>query len=72
MASAIWYGAVEGGSRGAAAGLRGGVGGGREPGSTPVVGGLLGGETWGFHPAVSVFVLWGCMMVSKTVRIPKP
>ncbi|OKL64100.1 CDP-diacylglycerol--serine O-phosphatidyltransferase [Talaromyces atroroseus] len=25
-----------------------------------------------FHPAVLLFVLWGCLMVSKTLHIPKP
>jgi CDP-diacylglycerol---serine O-phosphatidyltransferase len=30
------------------------------------------GTLWEFHPAAGVFVLWGCMMVSKTIKIPKP
>jgi CDP-diacylglycerol--serine O-phosphatidyltransferase len=30
------------------------------------------GEFWEFHPVVGVFVLWGCMMVSKTIKLPKP
>lgn len=25
-----------------------------------------------FHPAVLLFAIWGCLMVSKTLRIPKP
>lgn len=25
-----------------------------------------------FHPVVLLFVLWGCLMVSKSLRIPKP
>lgn len=25
-----------------------------------------------FHPAVLIFVLHGCLMVSKTIHIPKP
>lgn len=25
-----------------------------------------------FHPVVLLFVLWGCLMCSKTLRIPKP
>ena len=24
------------------------------------------------HPAVGIFVGWGCMMVSKSIHIPKP
>lgn len=27
---------------------------------------------WQFHPIVGVFVLHGCLMVSRTIRIPKP
>ena len=40
-----------------------------------MVGGLLGDETswWGgFHPVAALFVIWGCLMVSKTLHIPKP
>lgn len=29
------------------------------------------GRLWEFHPAVLIFVLSGCMMVSKTIHIPK-
>jgi CDP-diacylglycerol--serine O-phosphatidyltransferase len=36
-------------------------------------GGVLGeGSWWEVHPVVSMFVLWGRMMVSKTIHIPKP
>jgi CDP-diacylglycerol--serine O-phosphatidyltransferase len=31
-----------------------------------------GGEPWEFHPVVGLFVLWGCMMTSKSIKIPKP
>ena len=35
--------------------------------------GTLGaGELWEVHPLAGVFVLWGCMMVSKTIKLPKP
>ena len=30
------------------------------------------GTWWEFHPIVGLFVLHACLMVSKTVRIPKP
>jgi CDP-diacylglycerol--serine O-phosphatidyltransferase len=30
------------------------------------------GDLWEFHPAVGLFLLWGCMMVSKSIKIPKP
>jgi len=30
------------------------------------------GEILEFHPISGLFVLWGCMMVSKTIKIPKP
>jgi CDP-diacylglycerol--serine O-phosphatidyltransferase len=30
------------------------------------------GEFWEVHPISGVFVLWGCMMVSKTIKLPKP
>ena len=30
------------------------------------------GTPFEIHPIVGLFVLWGCLMVSKTIRIPKP
>ncbi|RAL61929.1 hypothetical protein DID88_002418 [Monilinia fructigena] len=30
------------------------------------------GTVFEFHPVVGLFVLWGCMMTSKTIHIPKP
>jgi len=40
---------------------------------TSLPGGVAGaGEWWEVHPVVGVFALWGCMMVSKTIKIPKP
>ncbi|EEA24015.1 CDP-diacylglycerol-serine O-phosphatidyltransferase [Talaromyces marneffei ATCC 18224] len=33
---------------------------------------VLQGTMFEFHPVVLLFVLWGCLMVSKTLRIPKP
>jgi CDP-diacylglycerol--serine O-phosphatidyltransferase len=30
------------------------------------------GTVWEFHPVTGLFVLWGCMMVSKSIKIPKP
>jgi CDP-diacylglycerol---serine O-phosphatidyltransferase len=30
------------------------------------------GTPWEVHPAAGLFVLWGCMMVSKSIKIPKP
>jgi CDP-diacylglycerol--serine O-phosphatidyltransferase len=30
------------------------------------------GTVWEFHPAALVFVLHGCLMVSKTLKVPKP
>ncbi|KAI9752034.1 MAG: CDP-diacylglycerol-serine O-phosphatidyltransferase [Lichina confinis] len=36
-------------------------------------GGVWGkGALWQFHPAVLIFVLSGCGMVSRTIHIPKP
>ncbi|KAL7790351.1 hypothetical protein V8C37DRAFT_384837 [Trichoderma ceciliae] len=35
-------------------------------------GSLFTGTALEFHPAVLLFVLHGCMMTSKTIRIPKP
>lgn len=32
----------------------------------------LEGTVLEFHPAVFLFVIHGCLMVSKTIRIPKP
>jgi len=29
------------------------------------------GKIWEFHPVSSLFVLWGCMMISKSIKIPK-
>lgn len=44
-----------------------------EGGREGVVGGLIGeGLFGGVHPIVGVFVVWGCLMVSKTIHIPKP
>jgi len=35
--------------------------------------GVMGqGELWEFHPIAGLFVLWGCTMVSKSIKIPKP
>jgi CDP-diacylglycerol---serine O-phosphatidyltransferase len=33
---------------------------------------LLKGTPLEFHPAVFLFVTHGCLMVSKTIHIPKP
>lgn len=33
---------------------------------------IAGGTAFEFHPIVLLFVLHGCMMVSKTIHIPKP
>ncbi|GES61019.1 phosphatidylserine synthase [Aspergillus terreus] len=33
---------------------------------------IAGGTAFEFHPVVLLFVLHGCMMVSKTIHIPKP
>jgi len=34
--------------------------------------GMLGeGQIWEFHPAVGLFALHGCLMVSKTIHVPK-
>ncbi|KAI1957424.1 CDP-diacylglycerol-serine O-phosphatidyltransferase [Ophidiomyces ophidiicola] len=30
------------------------------------------GTSFEFHPVAAVFILWGCMMVSRTIHIPKP
>jgi CDP-diacylglycerol--serine O-phosphatidyltransferase len=36
-------------------------------------GGIWGaGEWWEVHPVAGIFLLWGCMMVSKTIKLPKP
>ncbi|KAI4148526.1 MAG: hypothetical protein LQ340_005059 [Diploschistes diacapsis] len=35
-------------------------------------GALAAGTLLEVHPAVGVFVAWGCAMVSRTVRVPKP
>ena len=44
-----------------------------EGGQKGVFGGLLAEELLGgLHPIVAVFVLWGFLMVSKTIHIPKP
>jgi CDP-diacylglycerol---serine O-phosphatidyltransferase len=33
----------------------------------------MGLGDWGLvHPVVFLFVAWGCLMVSRTVRVPKP
>ena len=58
MATAISFGMVEDG----------------KSDSAGVVGGLIGGQDsfLGVHPVAFVFVLWGCLMVSKTIHIPKP
>lgn len=32
----------------------------------------FGGSALEFHPVVGMFVLHGCLMVSKTIHIPKP
>lgn len=34
--------------------------------------GVWGKGIWAVHPAVGLFVLHGCLMVSKTLHIPKP
>jgi CDP-diacylglycerol--serine O-phosphatidyltransferase len=35
--------------------------------------GIVGlGSWWESHPVVGVFAAWGCMMVSKSIKIPKP
>lgn len=33
---------------------------------------LFAGTSLEFHPAVLLFMIHGCMMTSKTIRIPKP
>lgn len=33
---------------------------------------IAAGTSFEFHPVVLMFVLHGCMMVSKTIHIPKP
>jgi len=30
------------------------------------------GAFWEVHPVVGIFALWGCMMISRTIHIPKP
>ncbi|EAS36437.3 CDP-diacylglycerol-serine O-phosphatidyltransferase [Coccidioides immitis RS] len=30
------------------------------------------GTLFEFHPAAGLFALWGCLMISKTIHIPKP
>ena len=38
-----------------------------------IPGGVWGAGTWyEVHPIAGLFVLWGCMMTSKTIKIPKP
>jgi CDP-diacylglycerol--serine O-phosphatidyltransferase len=32
----------------------------------------LAGTPLEFHPVLGLFVLWGCMMTSKTIHVPKP
>jgi CDP-diacylglycerol--serine O-phosphatidyltransferase len=32
----------------------------------------LEGTMFEFHPVVAMFLLHGCLMVSKTIHIPKP
>jgi len=32
----------------------------------------LEGTAFEFHPVVAMFILHGCLMVSKSVHIPKP
>lgn len=35
--------------------------------------GVLGeGEVWEFHAVGFVFVVWGCLMTSRRLRVPKP
>ncbi|KAI9797983.1 MAG: CDP-diacylglycerol-serine O-phosphatidyltransferase [Piccolia ochrophora] len=42
-------------------------------GEENVPGGVWGeGQLWAVHPIVGVFVAWGCAMVSRSVKIPKP
>jgi CDP-diacylglycerol--serine O-phosphatidyltransferase len=36
------------------------------------LGTVLKDTVFEFHPVVLLFALWGCLMVSKTLRIPKP
>lgn len=44
-----------------------------EGGQESVLGGLLAEELFGgVHPIVGIFLLWGCLMVSKTIHVPKP
>jgi len=33
---------------------------------------LSKGELWEVHPVAGLFVLWGCTMDSKSIKIPKP
>ncbi len=38
-----------------------------------IPGGVWGeGSSWEFHPVGGLFVVWGFMMTSKTIHIPKP
>jgi CDP-diacylglycerol--serine O-phosphatidyltransferase len=30
------------------------------------------GTMWEFHPVTGLFVMWGCTMVSKSIKVPKP
>lgn len=30
------------------------------------------GSLFEFHPILALFVGWGCMMTSKSLRVPKP
>ena len=35
--------------------------------------GVIGkGELWEVHAIAGIFVLWGCTMVSKSIKVPKP
>ncbi len=44
-----------------------------EGGREGVLGGVIAEELFGgVHPIVAIFVVWGCLMVSKTIHIPKP
>ena len=61
MASWVWMGRVGANIPLGVLGAQEGLGKGTE---------WLGG--WGVHPVIGVFVVNGCLMVSKTLKVPKP
>lgn len=69
MATCVYLGKVEGGVDGVFGGVMGVSEGAVE---NVLAGGASGGGWLEWHPAVGVFVAWGCMLVSRTIHIPKP